>query len=212
MFQYVNLDKLLTDYPELHIWEYGESHTPRCIRGTFVMDANHNGVRFLKEYSIKIDLSGEESPSVRETGHHIDSNYPHRYTNGKLCLGTETDIIITCCHNNKFDLPLWFDEFVIPYFYSYEYYKRMGEYPFGERSHGKYGVLEYYMDTFNLESHNQAQNFLSFVNQHGKYRGHFFCPCGSGKRIRDCHKNEFIKALEPILKERIRIDLDSLKG
>lgn len=212
MFQYVNLDKLLTDYPELHIWEYGESHTPRCIRGTFVMDANHNGVRFLKEYSIKIDLTEDKTPLIREIGHHIDSTYPHRYTNGGLCLGTETDIILSCCRDDKFDISLWFDTFVISYFYSYEYFKRMGEYPFGERSHGENGILEYYMETFNLDNFEQARAFIEFVNQHHQYRGHFFCPCGSGKRIRDCHKNEFIKALEPIIKERIRIDSESLKG
>lgn len=211
MFQYINVDKLLAEYPNLEIVEYGSNHIPQSIQGVFAMDSVHNEIRFAKCYTIRINLSVDKLPTVKDIGHHIDVNYPHRYTNRELCLGTNTEIIVTCVVDGIFDVYLWFKKFVIPYYYSYEYYNRMGEYPFGERSHGTKGILEYYMDNFNFETHKQAYDFISFVQGHKKYRGHFYCPCGSGKRIRNCHKEAFERALAPNIKERINEDLKIVK-
>lgn len=212
MFKYINVDKLLIEYPNLIIEESGRNHIPRCLQGTFVMNVSHNNIRFIKTYAVKIVLHEDKIPSVKDIGHHIDVNYPHKYKNRELCLGTDTEIILTCTSNENFDLYLWFNKFVISYFYSYEYYNRMGEYPFGERSHGSNGILEFYMDIFNIKNHNQAYEFLKFINKQQIYRGHLLCPCGSGKRIRNCHKEGFKMSSIPKIKERINEDLKMMKG
>lgn len=212
MFKYINVDKLLAEHPNLIVEEYGHNHIPQCLQGTFVMNANHNNIRFVKTYTVKILLHEDKIPSVKDIGHHIDVNYPHKYNNRELCLGTDTEIILTCTSKENFDLYLWFNKFMISYFYSYEYYNRMGEYPFGERSHGSKGILEFYMDIFNIQAHNQAHEFLKFINNQQVYRGHLLCPCGSGKRIRNCHKEAFEMSFNPKIKERINEDLKMMKG
>lgn len=212
MYHYINVDKLLNEHPNLAIVEYGNNHIPQSIQGVFAMNSVHNEIRFAKCYTLRINLSVDKLPTVKDIGHHIDVNYPHRYSNRELCLGTDTEIILTCVIDGSFDVYLWFEKFVIPYYYSYEYYNRMGEYPFGERSHGSKGILEYYMDVFNLDTHRQAYNFMRFVQSHQIYRGHYFCPCGSEKRIRDCHKIAFERALASNIKERIIEDLKVVKG
>lgn len=78
-----------------------------------------------------------------------------------------------------------------PYYYSYEYYSRFGEFPFGERGHGLKGVVEVYQQLFNEPDLLKVCKLLSYVS-HKKYRGHLLCPCGSGIITRKCHgKNIF---------------------
>ena len=211
MIKYTNFDKLLSKYSHLRVLEYDCNHIPKFIQGTFIMDEAYNGVHFVEEYHIRIDLVNYEVPFITEIGEHIDKKYQHKYGNNGLCLGITTEILTNCCTNNIFDLLLWFDNFVIPYFFSYEYYNLTGKYPFGERSHGNQGILEYYMDIFNLQNINQAYNFIKFASTLKQYRGHFLCPCGSNKKIRNCHKNELIKTFDAYVKERILVDLKTLE-
>ena len=58
--------------------------------------------------------------------------------------------------------------------------------PFGELSHGGKGVLEYYTQLFNASSDVIAIELLKILAENN-YRGHYDCPCGNGKRIRNCH-------------------------
>ncbi|MDF2678669.1 MAG: hypothetical protein K0Q97_3023 [Bacillota bacterium] len=82
-------------------------------------------------------------------------------------------------------------EYVIPYFFAVEYYKKYSTYPFGERQHGNKGILSFYMEKFSVNTYDKAFNMLKYIVMNS-YRGHISCPCGSGKRIRQCHKNTII--------------------
>ena len=119
----------------------------------------------------------------------IDESYPHRYTDGQLCL--ETDAAIRICFLAGFDLEIWMRDFVEPYYFSYEYYQRYGVFPFGERAHGIEGVLQTYGEYFNEPDYVKVFRLMEFI-QFGQYRGHLPCPCGSGEKTRSCH-GKFIK-------------------
>ena len=114
----------------------------------------------------------------------IDSDYPHRYSDGSLCLETSTTIRLRFV--DGFDLVAWMDEFVEPYFFSYEYYDRYGSFPFGERPHGLNGVIHTYQELFHTDDLEKACLLLRYVAE-STYRGHAPCPCGSGERLRKCH-------------------------
>lgn len=202
---YINIDKVLSQHQNLHVEEC-EDHTPRRLCGVFVMNTEYNEVCFYGQYSIDVDLT-VIPPYVIETGGKISKNYPHRYSDGGLCLETDGRIKIECIQNNEFDFDVWFNHFLIPYFFSFEYYNRFGEFPFGERPHGSKGIIEYYQELFRLDSPEQTKNFLLQISKMKCYRGHLLCPCGSGKRIRNCHKIEVINALKPTEKECINNDL-----
>ena len=203
--RYINVDKVLAQHQNLRVEECND-HTPRRICGTFIMNTEYNDVCFYKQYNIDIDLS-DIPPYVVETEGKISKRYPHRYRDGGLCLETTARLKIDCIEENGFNFEIWFNQFLMPYFFTYEYYSRFGEYPFGERSHYNQGVLEYYKEYFHLSSLKQTIAFLQQVSKMKIYRGHWLCPCGSGKRIRECHKNEVINALKPIQRECIIEDL-----
>jgi hypothetical protein len=75
---------------------------------------------------------------------------------------------------------------LVPYLYSFSYYIRYGNLPFGELSHGIQGIYEYYSELFLIQDKNSILKLLKILAG-DNYRGHLPCPCGSGKRLRSCH-------------------------
>ena len=125
----------------LHLYNYRKlkictmEETEIVLAGSILINRSAKGFQLCKEYSVKIviPIESEKLPYVLDAGNHIDCNYPHRYLNGKLCLETDTSIRVRFV--DGFSLEAWLEEFVEPYYFSYEFYQRYGEFPFGERGH-----------------------------------------------------------------------------
>lgn len=201
-----NLDKIIRDYPSLQCRSSSAADSV-IIEGNFVVNAEYSDISFLLDYSIYAELFNEENkvPIIKETGGKIDRKYPHVNKDGSLCLEISSEILDKCTDAFGFNAEVWFNTFVISYFYSYRYYKEYGRYPFGERKHGVAGILEYYQQKFGVETQAKSFECLSYSANH-RYRGHLPCPCGSGKRIRNCHSKELWEAQIPSNKKRIQMD------
>ena len=82
--------------------------------------------------------------------------------------------------------------FVVPYFARQAYYQTHGQWPPGqERTHGDAGIVESLSDTLSeLGSPSVAtiERFLIVLASHGHPKASDPCPCGSGKKIRKCHR------------------------
>ena len=156
------------------------------LTGLILVNRSSKGFQVCKEYSVKIviPLESEELPYVLDAGNHIDSNYPHRYLSGKLCLETDANIKIRFI--DGFFLEAWMIEYVEPYYFSYEFFQRYGEFPFGERGHDWEGIIQTYSDYFNEPDVVKTIKLMAFISGQ-KYRGHVLCPCGSGQKLRTCH-------------------------
>ena len=76
-------------------------------------------------------------------------------------------------------------EYVEPYYFSYEFFQRYGEFPFGERGHDWEGIIQTYSDYFNEPDVVKTIKLMAFISGQ-KYRGHVLCPCGSGQKLRTC--------------------------
>lgn len=155
-----------------------------------------------------------EIPDVIEVGNKIDSEYEHRYINGQLCLGTNSEIILRS--NGAITISYLIDSYVIPYLYSYRYYERYKEYPFGDRSHGAMGIVEAWKEAFGVKTVEEAYDIIMHVVIH-TYRGHLPCSCNSGKKTRDCHpvNAELLlklnnKSIKKILMEDLKIIQDEV--
>lgn len=143
-----------------------------CVDEVFEVD-----IRFPLGYPYEI-------PDVSEVGNKLDPKYEHRYINGQLCLGTDSEIMLKS--DGCITIVYLMNAYIIPYLFSYRYHERYNEYPFGDRSHGAMGILESCAESFGVKNIKEAYDILIYAVAR-PYRGHLLCPCNSGKRTRDCH-------------------------
>lgn len=172
----------------------------QCILlvGQYVFDCVFEDVPFYDEFSLEIRISGEyplSIPEVRETTGRIkDSGYGHVFKEDYLCLGATCDLID--CIQSSSSLLVFLDLVIPSYLFGFMYYEEYGvEPPFGERSHGYKGLKEAYMDRYGILEDNQLYNLLFILGGIVPYRGHMLCPCGSGKRLRNCHGPALLRDL-----------------
>ena len=176
---------LLLNYPDLHI--SSETESEFVITGHIRIARVFNDFPVVKNVQLEIiiPIAQDYFPYVKDTGGHVDQDYPHRYTSGVLCLATEIDLKLHFV--DGFDLVRWMDDFVEPYYYSHDYYQRFGCYPFGDRTHGHFGAVQSYCDWFTTQDLNTVASIMLQIEANDNYRGHHPCFCGSGKKMRDCH-------------------------
>lgn len=191
---------LIDNYPGLGVLE-SNSETIR-LQGSIRVYRTAFDYTLDRSYIVEIIIPVNSStlPSVKDVGGSISDDYPHRYVSGELCLETET--IIRLRFIDGFSLVEWMDEYVEPYYFTYEYYCRYGVFPFGDRPHGLDGLINTYQDLFSEDDISIVWRLMSFCVT-GKYRGHANCPCGSGKRTRDCHG----KGLLPIMTDPRKVEI-----
>lgn len=151
----------------------GKIHIECLCRDEFIKD----------DFEIKVQLFKDNIPKVWEVSNKIRKNYPHLYDDKRLCLATDLEQELYLKNYTIID---WIGEYVKKYFVSYIYYTRYGVFPFGEHSHGNKGIYEFIQKYLKLDSIVEAKNIYEYICKK-KYRGHLMCPCGSGKKIRNCH-------------------------
>jgi hypothetical protein len=76
------------------------------------------------------------------------------------------------------------------FFLSQSLFEKTGEWRFGERAHGTAGILEAYAEVLGVKQKQHA--LISRLELLSKPwpKGHWPCPCGSGRIIRKCHQEE----------------------
>lgn len=64
--------------------------------------------------------------------------------------------------------------------------------PFGERSHGIDGLFEAYKEMMGISDRDAIVRYLECLSR-DVLKGHWACPCGSGKHLRNCHLCQLTK-------------------
>jgi hypothetical protein len=149
----------------------------------------HNGEE-IDRYEIEVLIPNDfprSAPEVYETAGRIRRVADeHVYISGRVCLfvpgekwrywpegGTLVDFLRGP---------------VLSYFIGHAHYELTGEWPLGERSHGPEGVFEAYEEMLGTHDRDVIIEFLR-VLAHPAPKGHWTCPCTSGRRLRDCHRS-----------------------
>lgn len=194
-------------------FEISRCENDYIFSGEIILNHVFDDVRMTGKFNLEIVVPGDfplAFPKVKELSNYIDENYPHRYTDGQFCLAS--DLELKMLFSQDTDICSFIEKYVIPYLYTYRFYKEYGVYPYGERSHGPMGNLEYLRDLFGVDDWGQVLDIMLFVVQ-SPYRGHLLCPCGSGKRIRNCHGEILKKVMNAELQDECReILLEIKKG
>ena len=187
--QFLELQSL---YKRLSLEDRGE---PNRILIQGILDFSGKGKDQIINDSFEIEILVPESfpcsaPSTKEVGGRIPDTF-HHFDDGSLCLAAPLHIRLTFLENPT--LLGFVQNLVIPYLFSFCYWKKCGKLPFGELSHGQKGIMEYYRELFTSGSDMVVISLLKILAE-DNYRGHHYCPCGSGKIIRQCH-GEILKRI-----------------
>lgn len=176
--------ELQAEYPDLCLGQnlFGEWVVRGPIRASAIYESSELEIGGVTVEIILPPTYPESHPVARETTG-LTKEF-HTYHDGTLCLGSP--LAIKSSYRNYPTLLGFMEQLVIPFFFAFFYMEMHGEMPFGELSHGGEGLLEYYLDLFELAEADKVIGLLRILSD-DEYRGHLPCPCGSRAIIRRCH-------------------------
>ncbi len=174
-------NELEVKYPDFTVTCTG---TKNYIRGAFPVV--HDGT-VLDRYQIEIEWSDSDTevPLLRETGGKIPwINDRHMIQGGFACLFVQEEWLLQDREDRT--LTHYLDGPVRNYFLWQSLYDRGESPPWKDRSHGVPGLLEAYSDMVGMEGESAVRCCLEYLSKE-QIKGHWPCPCSSGKITRKCH-------------------------
>ena len=177
-------ERLADAFPSLTL---DTSQTPARVTGTMWLDSERG-------FSIDLEVPGNYPRGIpklwcnqTEISWKVDR---HVYSNGLACLCVASEYRKHWPPGS--DLTDFLKMLVRPYLIGQAYYQDHGQWPPGrERSHGAEGIIESYRDRLTpLEAVTPSvvEDFIRLLARRADPKGHEFCPCGSGKKLRNCHR------------------------
>jgi len=72
------------------------------------------------------------------------------------------------------------------------------------------GVIEYYGESLGINNRQSAVEFMKLLARKNRPKGHEICPCGSGERLRNCHRELLYSTREKIAWHYVVKDLQTV--
>lgn len=79
----------------------------------------------------------------------------------------------------------------------------------GERGHGTAGVREFYSELLGTADSRVIAAYLKTLSS-GEVKGHWYCPCGGPKKLRNCHWNQVLDLRQKISAQHASTSLQSI--
>lgn len=152
------------------------------FRGSFpVVHEGQELDRFLVEIVFPKGIN--HLPLIREIGGRIPRTTDrHTFSGGSIC----TEVPELTLLRGDYSLLSYLDGPVRNYFIGQSLFEKGKPWPFNEWSHGKSGLLQAYGEILGVSGEPVIRRYLDYLG-HKKVKGHWQCPCGSGKQLRQCH-------------------------
>jgi hypothetical protein len=173
---------LACNYPTLAVYQ---NDTASYIEG--VLQLEYERICF-ESFLIQIDLPNgypHELPKVFEIGGRIPKDLDHHVNrDGSLCLGVPDQLWLQT--KGQFEIGPFIKRLLCPFLVGISEKLRTGEWPGVERSHGASGICEFYGTFIDTAAPAHVIALLHLL-QKKDLKGHWLCPCGSGKVLRHRH-------------------------
>ncbi|MFD2855734.1 hypothetical protein ACFSZS_14520 [Seohaeicola zhoushanensis] len=145
----------------------------------------------ITSFEISMELSERyprQEPRVFETGERIPRVAErHINPNGDCCVTVWENWLVEV---NDHTLSSYLNGPMNEYFLGQFWYEKTGKWPFGERSHGLKGLEEAYADALGISNNAESLRYHLRLLSHDWPKGHWLCPCKSGKLLRHCHRDD----------------------
>ncbi|MHB1155867.1 MAG: SEC-C domain-containing protein [Phycisphaerales bacterium] len=156
------------------------------VRGPVGFSIDHDGHKVTDIYQIELHIPDDfpnSPPTVYETDGKVASAFGHFMKAGNFCLGAPVEVRRRFAQHRT--LIGFIDDQIIPYLFSYSHKRDHGELPFGDLDHGSTGLLDYYMEFFGTSGTTTLKFLKCLADNFAPPLGP--CPCGSRRRLKDCH-------------------------
>jgi len=135
----------------------------------------------------------------------------HIMKDGHACLGVHAEIGSRWKPESM--IVTFLDDLVAPFLAWQAYYDVHHEPPpWGERSHYKQGILEYYAELLGRPIDSSIEGFMRLLARANRPKGHEPCPCNSGERLRNCHRDILYEARQQVASQDVEQDLAVLNS
>lgn len=179
-----------TNYPELRL--VVENDTV-FLRGSFKIEEDGETLdRYLIEVEFPDDYA-DSLPIVREVGGRIPRiEDRHVYNSkGEICAIVPEEWFL---RPNSDSIQNFLSGPVRNFFIGQSLVEQGKPWPFGQRAHRIPGLYEAYAEILGVSDQESINRYLDLLSR-DPIRRHWDCPCGNGKRLRDCHL-EFVRDLQ----------------
>ena len=173
------------------------------LRGPFPV-INEND-RTLRTYQLEVVFPRDYPdwiPTVcmREPGIKYEPDR-HMFNNGKACFCLPHEIPMLLGEGITFQA---FHEKLFQYWLLGQVaYDRDGNWPFSAWQHTEEGIIDAYAEITRFADRQAVKTFIRLLVRKNPAKGHEWCPCGSGLRLRQCHRQLYDHSRET-LPSRVR--------
>lgn len=188
------------------------SDTELVARGPYeLIEAGAVADRYLVEIKFEAGLPASR-PKVWEIGGRIKRAKDHHINerDGSCCIAVYDEWIAKTGDDS---LGSFLRVPLRNFFISQTHFRKYGEWPFEERAHGLPGMLKSYSEFLGCTADAQSVGRQLGFLRHQRPKGHWCCPCGSGKRLRDCCRsqlNDLSTRINPALATRLLKNLQDV--
>lgn len=180
--------RLQEEFPELHL---NQRAGIVVVAGSFLLV---DGQEVVDRYKVEIEVPKtypKGIPVLREVGGRIPRDLNrHVESDGKACVFLPDEYCYR--HPDGMDLIDFLKGPVLGFFVGQSLVECGQPWPQGERRHGEDGVIEFYGELLGTNDRRVIRCYLEVLAAE-QLRGHWECPCGGGKRIRQCHRERLVE-------------------
>jgi hypothetical protein len=139
----------------------------------------------------------------------IDNIDRHIMSDGRACLGVQAEISMRWSPGST--IVNFLNSLVAPFLAWQAYYDVQRKAPpWGERSHFARGILEFYAELLGMPVDSSVVGFTRLLARKNRPKGHEPCPCNSGRRLRNCHRDLLYEIRERVAWQDAARDLEIL--
>jgi len=139
----------------------------------------------------------------------VDNIDRHILKYGRACLVVQAEISKRWPPGSK--IVDFIDNLVAPFLAWQAYYDAYQKPPpWGERSHNGLGILEFYAELLDRPVDSFIEDFMLLLARKNRPKGHEPCPCNSGRKLRNCHRDLVYDARQQVAWLDVKGDLAAL--
>lgn len=147
----------------------------------------------ITEFDVEIVISPrypKVEPKIFETGGRIPRN-PDRHVNsdGDCCITIWEHWLATAGDHS---VSSFLKGPAHQFFLGQYWFEKTGKWPFGEHAHGQQGLQEAYAELMGIRNNKDDVLYHLRLLSQDWPKGHWLCPCGSGWRLRHCHRDDLM--------------------